>query len=126
VRLSVSFGEIAYLDGAGKKTNYMVIVGEEKLGVYVTRAVSYPLGVPFTLDAASTLLESKLGDILLSTANVSPEDLWTKQVLHVLAYDDQHAQLLRTAYESGFIDESHKANTIVYITSTEGDDAFLY
>ena len=38
--------------------------------------------IPDLRDAKS-LLEKKLGGILESTANVSPEDAWTKQILHI-------------------------------------------
>jgi len=53
--------------------------------VSVTRAVHFPFGEPYTLDEATTLLTRKLSEILESTANVSAEDAWVKQILYVYA-----------------------------------------
>ena len=36
---------------------------------------------------ALSLLDRKLDDISLSSANVAPVDAWTKQILHVIVYD---------------------------------------
>jgi hypothetical protein len=59
-----------------------------------------------------------------STANVSAGDAWMKQILHVFAYDEQYVEVLQAAYDQ--IDASTKGNTIVYITRTDGEDAFMY
>ena len=90
----------------------------------VTRAFLYPPGTPYTLSHAQDLLTRKLEDIQLSTANVSAGDAWMKQILHVFAYDAQYVEVLQTAYD--LIDASTKGNTIVYITRTDGADAFMY
>ena len=116
--------DIIYSDPSGKKTNYLVSVGGTKLGVIVSRAFLYPPGTPYTVPQAQALLTSKLQDIQLSTANVSSGDAWMKQILHVFAYNDQYVEVLRTAYDQ--IDASTKENTIVYITRTDGADAFMY
>jgi hypothetical protein len=115
--------EIVY-DHTGKITDMSVTVAGHKLGVSVTRAMTFPFGQPYTLTAATTLVTRKLGDIQLSTANVSAADHWDKQVLAVLAWDDQAADTFAQAYAS--VDPSVKADTIVIITSTAGDDTFIY
>jgi hypothetical protein len=116
--------DIVYSDPSGIKTDYLVSVGGTKLGVMVARAFSYPPGTPYTLSQAQSLLTSKLGDIQSSTANVSAGDAWMKQILHVFAYDAQYVEVFQTAYD--LIDASTKGNTIVYITRTDGADAFMY
>jgi len=79
--------EIMY-DGTGKITDLEVAIAGTKIGVSVTRAQSYPLGTPYTMDAATTLLTRKLNDIQASTAHVSAADKWAKQVLAILEKRD--------------------------------------
>jgi hypothetical protein len=115
--------EISY-DIDGKITDLEVWIGGEKIGVSVTRAQTYPLGTPYTESAATTLLNKKLGDIQMSTANVSEADKWRKQVLAILAWDTQAADTFATAWAA--LDAGTKADTLVVITTTEGDDTFIY
>ena len=81
-------------------------------------------GSPYTLAAAKTLMTKKLGDIQLSTANVADVDQWRKQVLAVLAWDAQAADTFAQAWAE--LDAGVKADTLVIITTTEGDDVFIY
>jgi hypothetical protein len=115
--------EIVY-DTQGKITDLEIELAGHKVGVSVTRAVAFPFGSPYTLSAATNLVERKLSDIQVSTANVSAADRWEKQILAVLAYDDQAADVFAEAWM--MMDPSVKADTIVLITSTAGEDLFIY
>lgn len=115
--------EIVY-DTAGKITDLEVEIDGHKIGVSVTRAQTYPLGQPYPLSTATTLISRKLTDIQASTANVSAQDRWDKQVLAVLAYDDATAAVVEQAWNG--LDAGVKANTIVVVTTTGGDDTFIY
>lgn len=115
--------EITYTT-MGKISDLLVDIDGYKLGVSVTRAVSFPRDEPYTVQRASDLLEGKLEDVLVSSANVSPEDAWTKQILHVIADRNEHVLSLRTAWEA--IDAAVRADTIVVVSVSEGDDDFLY
>ena len=95
-----------------------------KVGVSVTRAYGFPPDDPYTVAQAEALLTDKLGDIPLSTANVAPEDQWIKQILHVIAYGPQHAEALRMV--EGLVDPAVRGDTILWISVTNGDDAFIY
>jgi len=116
--------EVGYADVGGKKTDLLVEIDGYKVGVSVTRAFIYPPGTPYTVTLAQGLLEKKLGDILLSTQNVLPADAWKKQMLHVLAYDKQHRDALAQAYP--LVSASTRADTLVMVTVTDGNDAFVY
>lgn len=116
--------EISYQDSGGKKTDILVEIDGYKIGVSVTRAFAFPAGSTYTQGDAQTLLEKKLGDIPLSTANVAAADAWQKQILHILAYNDQHRDAIFQAY--GTLDSSYKADTLVYVTVTDGVDDFMY
>jgi hypothetical protein len=115
--------EIVY-DGTGKITDLEVQIGANKIGVSVTRAQSFPLGSTYTLEAATTLITRKLNDIQAATAHVSAADKWTKQVLAILAWDGAAADTMAQAW--AMESDSVKADTIVIITTTNGEDTFIY
>ena len=115
--------EIAY-DGTGKITDMEVSIDGHKIGVSVTRAQTFPLGQPYPLDTATMLISRKLTDIQASSAHVSAQDRWDKQILSVLAYDAATADTVGQAWAG--IGASVKANTIVVVTQTDGDDTFIY
>jgi hypothetical protein len=113
--------EIIYTGPGGKITDMSVAIGGSKVGVGVTRAWR-PLGM--TQQDADTLLAQKLDDIQESSQRVSTEDAWVKQILVVMAYSDAEAELMRNAWNS--LDDATKADTIVYVVTTDGSDSNLY
>jgi len=115
--------EIVY-DTAGKITDLEVQIGTHKIGVSVVRAFGYPLGTEYPLASAQTLITRKLRDIQESTANVSAADRWEKQILAVLAWDDQAAEVVTQAW--AMADAQTRADTIVVVSKTAGDDQFIY
>jgi len=117
-------GEIVYTDPMGKKTDLLVDIDMFKIGVSVTRAYVFPPDMPYTQQLAYDILNKKLTDIQASSANVSPQDAWPKQILHVLAYTSMHADSLEAAYAT--LDPAVRADTILWITVTEGMDEFIY
>lgn len=116
--------EIQYTDPMGIKTDILVEIDGRVVGVSVTRAVGFPFDAPYTELQAADLLTGKLEDILASTANVAPRDAWVKQILHVIAYADMHAQSIFAAYAT--LPPEITADTILVVTVTHGDDAFVY
>lgn len=115
--------EIVY-DTAGKITDMEVSVDGEKIGVSVTRAVAYPFGSTYTLDTATNLITKKLTDIKASTANVSDADRWRKQILAILAWDSAAADTMAQAWAN--VGDDVRADTIVVLTTTDGEDLFIY
>jgi len=109
---------------SGAITDLLVEIDGTKIGVSVTRAVAFPFSDPYSVAQAQTLLEDKLADVLESSGGVDPQDAWQKQILHVIAYGPMHADSLQTAF--GQIEPSLTADTIVWVTVSNGDDAFLY
>jgi hypothetical protein len=115
--------EIVY-DTTGDLTDMLVEIEGIRLGVSVSRAFVFPPTDPYTVTIAGDQLTDKLMGVLESSANVSAEDAWAKQILVMVAYGDMHAASLMTAYES--LDPSLTADTIVYVVITDGMDAPLY
>ena len=116
--------EVNYLDPESKITDLVVEIDGMKVGVSVTRAVGWPRDAPYPLATAQSLLEKKLAGILDSSANVAPEHKWVKQILHVLAYSADHAAVMEQAWSD--TSDTLKADTILIITVTDGDDEFVY
>lgn len=116
-------GEIIY-QTMGKKTDILLEIDGERVGVSVVRAMSYPEGSPYPVSQAYDVLEGKLADILESSVNVAPADSWPKQILAVVAQTQDHADAIEQAY--AMMDAATKSDTIVYVTVTEGDDDFIY
>ena len=115
--------EVDY-DQAGAITDLLVEVDGEKIGVSVVRAVAYPFEDPYSVGQARELLDGKLADILESTAHVSEADRWRKQILAVVAWGPGHAEALATALDA--VEPAIRADTIVWILVTDGDDEFIY
>ncbi len=117
--------EVEYQATASKITDLLVEIDGTKIGVSVTRAVGWPRDAPWTTDQAVVLLEKKFEGILNSSAAVAPDDAWTKQILHIIAYADQHADAIQAALAED-IGPNLAADTIVIVTVSDGDDGFLY
>jgi hypothetical protein len=117
-------GEITYLDPSGKKTDLVVDVDGTQLGVSVTRAVGWPREDPYTAEMATDLLTDKLGDIVLSSANVAETDAWSRQILSVIAYEPAHAAAIEEAWSA--LDADIRGDTLLFVTATLGDDEALY
>jgi hypothetical protein len=114
--------EIVY-DQQGTITDLEVVIDTHKVGVSVVRAMTFPFGQPYTVEAATTIIQRKLEDIQQSSANVSEQDRWVKQILAVIAYDDQHADVVDQVW-MGF-DAAIRADTVLVVTVTHGDDMFI-
>ncbi len=116
--------EVQYTTTDSKITDLLVEIDGLKIGVSVTRAVAWPFDSTYTVDKASQLLTKKLTDIQDSSAHVAPSDKWQKQILYVIAYGQQHADAIHTAWQQ--LDSSVRGDTVVMVTVSDGDDAFLY
>ena len=90
----------------------------------VTRAVGFPKDAPYSVEQAKGLLVDKLMDVMSSSANVDASDQWEKQILIIFAYADQHRDALEQALSA--VDEATRADTVVWVTVTDGNDAFIY
>ncbi|MEE2750356.1 MAG: hypothetical protein VX519_02930 [Myxococcota bacterium] len=119
--------EINYQDPNGKKTDLIVSIDNVPIGVSVTRAVGWPQEDPWTPGQALELLEDKFQDIQDSSANVTNADAWAKQILHVIAFSAGHGDSLSQAYNQSVSTDSELVrDTLLMVTVTDGDDAFLY
>jgi hypothetical protein len=115
---------VEYTNPSGKRTDLLTEIDGRPLGVSVTRAVHYPRDAPYTEAEATTLLESKLGDLPLSRANAKAPDTWSRSILSVIAYNAQHADSVQSAWSK--LGATLKGDSILILTVTDGDDGFIY
>ena len=116
--------KVEYTDAGGKKTDLLTEIDARKIGVSVTRAYHYPPGAPYTEAEALALLNKKLADLPLSQSNAKPVDAWTRSVLHILAYDAQHADAVQSAWSK--VAAAVKGDAILMLTVTDGKDDYIY
>jgi hypothetical protein len=118
--------EIIYDPVTSKKTDLEIMLDGHKLGVSVTRAFEGPLGSgPLTMADAVTLSQRKFSEIHDSTAGTANTvDKWDKQILSVLADDDDDATTWLAA--TATLDAATIGDTILVLITTDGDDAFIY
>jgi hypothetical protein len=118
--------EIIYDPPTSKKTDLEIMLDGHKIGVSVTRAFNGPFGSgPLLMADAVTLSTRKFSEIHESTAGTNTTaDKWDKQILAVLTdnVDDANTWLAATAT----IDPAVIGDTIMVLTTTDGDDAFIY
>lgn len=111
--------EIVY-DAQGPLTDYSLATGEAyRVGVSVTRAYKGPI-LEYTLSDAVDLLEKKLAGVNQSSENVSAEDEWEKQVLHVWTLQPDWALLVSDAWL--ILESGYQADTIVLVTLETGSN----
>lgn len=119
--------QIAYDDVGGKKTDILVEIDDHKIGVSVTRAMSYAAGNPCgPVNEAdlTTLMNRKVSELQLSFTNASDEDAWERSMLYVIACDEAHAQATIDLFAG--LDEAVRADAILIVTSTQGDDDAIF
>jgi len=114
--------EVVY-DTPGSMTDYIALIDGEKVGVSVTRAYMGPFVQTYTSEDANQLLSSKLEGIQDSTANVSLEDLWLKQILHIWTLDPDWGAIVANAWAD--LDPALKGDTIVLITVETNSDLIV-
>jgi hypothetical protein len=114
---------IEYTVSPTKITDFIVDIDGVRLGVNPVRTFVFG-GGPLTLQEATRRLEGKLADALVSSANVAPAFAWQKQIIAVVAPEAAHVPVVRQAWEA--IDDAVRADTIVWVFVSDGDDAPLY
>ncbi len=122
--LILSESKIDYIDEGGKKTDILMLIDGRNIGVSVVRAYHYPPTNPYTEAEATTILTKKLSDIPLSQKNAESYNSWGRSMLAVIAYDQQYADTVVSAWHK--LDASLKWNVIVVVTVTNGDDSVIY
>ncbi|KAF0973016.1 hypothetical protein FDP41_008680 [Naegleria fowleri] len=116
--------EIAYIHDGSKKTDFLMMIDNKKVGISVTRAFKYKrpteqdngMFADFTVEDGMNLLKKKLSGISWANQNVQKQDNWEKHILHIFVPNKQVANALKQSYKT--MNHNYKKNTIVIVTET--------
>eukprot|EP00897_Mesotaenium_endlicherianum_P000978 jgi/Mesen1/10881/ME000935S10222 len=112
--------QVAYNNAHWKKVDYICDIYGQRVGVSVTRAMSYPDPGKFTEESARTLLYKKLYGLVVARSGVSSRHSFMKAVLHVWCETKQAALLLQSAYPAMAKDLEVEEDLILVLTVAEG------
>jgi hypothetical protein len=122
-----SESEVEYTDPNGRKTDILVELDARRVGVSVTRALTFQFPdfcAPVNGEALTTLITRKVDELAESQANATPADAWERAMLYVIACDDAHADETIAAFDA--LDPAVRRDAILIVTATAGADDFLY
>lgn len=82
-----------------KIADYLMVIGGENVGVSVTRAVSHPIGQPYTIERARELVTRKLYGLIVAGDCVAEESSFSKSILHVWCHTREAAKMIVQAHK---------------------------
>ena len=112
-QLSKTEREAEYFPYGGSITDYVCTIAKQKVGVSVTRAMTYK--GQFTRKDACRLLIKKLKGVKESNRN-SLEN-WNKQILHIWTPNMHTADIIVEVYNQ--LSEEMRSNTVVIVTTAK-------
>jgi len=114
--------EMVYDVAGTKKIDYLAEIDGRMVGVSVVRAFAY--NPPYTLSMAQDKLTEKLEGFPSALSGVSTAQAWERAILSVIAYDQDSADVVRTAWDG--LSADLRADVILVVTVTDGTDCFVY
>lgn len=81
-----------------KMVDYLMVIKGEMIGVSVTRAVSYPFEIEFSLERARLLVNKKLYGLVVARECICEEHCFVKCILHVWCMTIGAARNVETAF----------------------------
>uniref|UniRef100_A0A7S1U3N9 Uncharacterized protein n=1 Tax=Phaeomonas parva TaxID=124430 RepID=A0A7S1U3N9_9STRA len=90
--------ELTYWSEHWKKIDYSVVVGAQRVGVSVTRAMGFPTQGAFTTGDARRLLKKKLYGLIVARAGIDESCKFGVAVLHTWCQSARIAKLLQEAF----------------------------
>lgn len=119
--------EVHYWCSNWKKCDFLCSVQGQRVGVSVTRAMSYPTHAGFSRDDALRLMEKKLFGLVLARDGVDERHCFHKSILHVWAPDKRVAALIADAHAAVVAsDDSLIDDVLVLVSVAPGCPALFY
>jgi hypothetical protein len=107
-----------------RHTALEVVIDGHKIGVSVVRAMTFPFGEPYTVDAATTIMQRKLEDIQASSINVSEQDRWEADPRRARYGRPARRRMVEQVWSASM--PRSAPDTVLVVTVTSGDDLFIY
>lgn len=83
-----------------KKCDYLMKIKGEYIGVSVTRAISYPFELDYTMEKARDLISRKLYGLIVARSCTSDGYEFAESILHVWCYNAKVASLIEAAHDA--------------------------
>ena len=110
-----------------KMVDYVCSVKGVRVGVSVTRAMSYPTPDKFNMEYARELLNKKLYGLIVSRNAVTAKHTFFKSVLHVWCQTTKIASYVKRAYEEMDLnDYGLDVKGVVVLLLTVCDESYVY
>ncbi|MCO5600243.1 hypothetical protein L7F22_054353 [Adiantum nelumboides] len=90
--------DVQYSMETSKKIDYICTLYGKRVGVSVTRAMSFPNPIDFSPKMAQNLLLKKLSGIVVARQGVSPHHSFSESILHVWCETQEIASIMQTQY----------------------------
>lgn len=110
-----------------KMVDFIVTIGENRIGVSVARAMGFPNASCFTYEMAKKLLFKKIYGLIVARNGVVKEQSFYRSFLHIWCQSENIANLLQLAFEN--LDENDyglKIKGILLLQLTICDDQQIY
>lgn len=112
--------EVEYCSMNWKKVDYICTLYGQRVGVSVTRAMSYPDPEQFSPDMANKLLHKKLFGLVVAREGVADRHCFSQCILHVWCETERTARLLEAEYLEVSQELEITDDLIMVLTVAEG------
>mmetsp|Transcript_2948 Transcript_2948/g.5638 ORF Transcript_2948/g.5638 Transcript_2948/m.5638 type:complete len:203 (+) Transcript_2948:410-1018(+) len=110
---------IQYWSPCWKKVDYICTIGNQRVGVSVTRAMHFKDPNSFDAEDARALLHKKVNGLVIARAGVSEQHQYTKSVLHAWCQTRRIAEFVQEAFAEVEKTLSTEDNMILLLTVAE-------
>ncbi|GAQ84958.1 hypothetical protein KFL_002140120 [Klebsormidium nitens] len=115
--------EVGYCNPNWKKVDYIIDIFDTRMGVSVTRAMSYPNPSNFSEEDARRLLYKKLYGLVVAQQGVAASHTFMNSILHVWCETAHTASILQRVYPKVAMELDTSETTVVVLTVAEGQKA---
>eukprot|EP00246_Nothoceros_aenigmaticus_P013978 TRINITY_DN5113_c0_g1_i1.p1 TRINITY_DN5113_c0_g1~~TRINITY_DN5113_c0_g1_i1.p1 ORF type:complete len:735 (+),score=103.89 TRINITY_DN5113_c0_g1_i1:139-2343(+) len=115
--------EVEYSFMNMKKVDYVCTIFGQRVGVSVTRAMSYPDPKKFNEDTAMALLRKKLFGLVVARSGVTSRHSFSQCILHVWCETRNTAKILEEKYPEISTEMQVAEDVIMVLTVAEGSQA---
>lgn len=109
-----------------KICDYITTIGNNTIGVSVTRAISYPFNEPFSLIHSTTLLYKKLMGIVIAQKNIVGKYYFDTSIIHVWCKNLEDMETIRESYIRIIDDDIYNLFRNIHIICSISNSKFIY
>jgi hypothetical protein len=109
-----------------KMCDYIMRVNNTRIGVSVTRAITYPFTTSFTFEHAKILLDKKIYGLIVAQHSVNNRHSFSHSILHIWCYTLSSALYIKQAYQMMIDKDIDNTFDNMHIICTVCPDTYIY